>query len=236
MFVSGSEVAWDLDAQGNTSDQTFIHTYLKARYGADDSESYTILGEPETHFSGLVLHFDDGNDGVYEENYPDAFVTTGGSEVVLRYSNNLIAATAYTGLIGPGSETGQIILLGIPFETIYQEDQQLNLMTAILEYFGLSTVLPIFEHVEVPQTQLQQSFPSPFNSSTQIRFQVGKAGIIDLRVYDLLGREIRTLSLDHYEAGIWQLPFYADTLPSGIYIVQLHANGFHQSQKIIHLK
>ncbi len=236
LFVSGSEVAWDLDSQGTSSDRTFFLNYLKAAYGADDSESYVINGVSGTPFAGLSLNFDDGNNGVYKEDYPDAFAVSNGSQAVLRYANNLIASTAYTGTFGSGTATGQVILLGIPFETIYIEDQRLNLVAAILEYFELSTVLPINEKAITPATQLLKPFPSPFNSISQIRFQLNQASKINLQVFDLRGRKITTLSQDHYEAGTWQLPFNADGLPGGLYLIQLRTENFHQTQKVIYLK
>jgi len=237
LFVSGSEVGWDLDAQGSSSDQAFFHNYLKAALGVDDSQSYTINGVTGTPFAGITLNYDDGSHGVYAENFPDAFLTNGGSQAVLRYANNMIAATAYTGTFAAGSNVGQVVLLGIPFETIYQADQRLALMTATLDYFGLSTVLALDDHQpQQPVARLMVPYPNPFNSNTQIRFQLQHPGRVTLQVFDLQGRLVRTLGQDHYAAGSWQIPFQAGELSSGVYLVRLQAAGVSQSRKIIYLK
>ncbi len=236
LFVSGSELAWDLDSQGPASDQAFIHNYLKAAYNADDSESYTINGVTGTPFATVTLNYDDGNDGVYEENYPDAFNLSGGSEAVLRYANNLIAATAYTGTFGNGTAPGQVVVLGIPFETIYEEDQRLSLVTALMDYFGLSTVLPITSASSIPDTRLLAPYPTPFNSTSQIRFQVSTPGLVDLRIFDLRGREITQLTHTFYPVGTWQLPFNGEGLPGGIYLVRMQSGKYTDTRKIIYLK
>ncbi len=236
LFASGSEIAWDLDAQGNTADQSFFHDYLKAAYEADDSESYIINGVQGTPFEGLALHYDDGNDGVYEENYPDAFQTVGGSQAVLRYANNMIAATAYTGTFGSGTIEGQVVLLGIPFETIYNSVEQLELTTSILSYFGLSIQLSSDPQYFPASLKLLNPFPSPFNSTTQIGFELAEKAHVQLNVYDIRGRYITQLSNQPYQAGRWQVPFHADGLPGGIYIIQVKSGGFTQSKKVILLK
>ncbi|MEA3392908.1 MAG: fibronectin type III domain-containing protein, partial [Candidatus Marinimicrobia bacterium] len=45
LFVSGSEIAWDLDNKGSTADKAFIHNYLKAAYTGDDAGNYSVTGE-----------------------------------------------------------------------------------------------------------------------------------------------------------------------------------------------
>ena len=236
LFASGSEIAWDLDSQGNTADQSFFHEYLKAAYEADDSESYTITGVAGTPFEGLALHYDDGNGGVYEENYPDAFQTSGGSEAVLRYSNDMIAATAYTGIFGNGSSEGQVVLLGIPFETIYNGTEQLELTTSILSYFGLSVQLSSGPQNLPVALRLLNPFPSPFNSTTQIGFELAEKAHVELNVYDIRGRIVTNLVNQPYPAGRWQIPFHADGHPGGIYIIQVKSGSMIQSKKVILLK
>jgi len=236
LFASGSEIGWDLDSQGSLQDQSFMQNYFKASLEADDSESYTINGVSGTPFEGLNLQYDDGNDGVYEENYPDAFQTASGSQAVLRYANNMIAATAYTGIFGDGSTEGQVVLLGIPFETIYHEDQQLALTTSILSYFGLSTLLGLEPRALPATLQLLNPFPSPFNSTTMIRFELPVEARVELNVFDIQGRVVTQLCDMNFSPGHWQIPFHANGLPGGIYLIQIKSGNYVQAKKSILLK
>ena len=108
LFISGSEIAWDLDNLGSTTDRNFIHNFLKVSYAQDDAGSYEVHGQENTVFENLVLNYDNGNYGVYEENYPDAFSTTGGGAVALRYENNLTAAVHFSGVAPGGSEPANV--------------------------------------------------------------------------------------------------------------------------------
>jgi len=236
LFASGSEIAYDLQSQGTTGDASFLHNFLKASYHVDDSDSYTINGVSGTPFEGLTLHYDDGNDGVYEENYPDAFQITGGSQAVLRYANNMIAATAYSGFLGSGTTPGQVVLLGIPFETIYNKDQQLALTTSILSHFGFSTLLDADPRLLPTRVELLEPFPTPFNNTTQISFRLPEAAKIELNVFDIQGRVVTQLENQLYSAGEWQVPFQAHGLSTGIYLIQIKSGNFVQTKKVILLK
>lgn len=83
---------------------------------------------------------------------------------------------------------------------------------------------------------LQQNYPNPFNPSTEINFQTQISGHVDLIVYDLLGREVRTLVSRNLEAGNHSFEFVATNLPSGIYFYKLTAGNFVQTKKMTLLK
>lgn len=236
LFISGSEVAWDLDAQGSSADETFLRNYLKASYQSDDSQNYEINGVDGTSFAGLQLSYDDGNDGVYEEDYPDAFTPVNGSIPVLRYENNLIAAVAYTGLFGNGSETGKVVLLGIPFETIYNADQRFELTRALLDYFSLSTLLSS-EPEQLPERELLlEAYPNPFNSGTNLAFKLPVSESVELSIYDVQGREVTRLLNGDLQAGKHSIHLNTEDWPSAVYLVNLRTAESSMTRRIIHLK
>lgn len=68
--------------------------------------------------------------------------------------------------------------------------------------------------------KLFQNYPNPFNSSTTIRFFVPRQANIKLVVYDVLGKEVVTLSDELKEAGEHSVVFDANDLPSGVYFYQ----------------
>jgi hypothetical protein len=80
---------------------------------------------------------------------------------------------------------------------------------------------------------LTGNYPNPFNPTTKINYQLPKAGLVTLKVYDILGREVATLVNENQPAGSYSVPFDASKLSSGIYIYTIHANDFIQSKKMI---
>lgn len=73
----------------------------------------------------------------------------------------------------------------------------------------------------VTDFRLEQNYPNPFNPSTTIAFTLPRSGMVALRVYDTLGREVRQLLNGYREAGTHQIVFNAQDLVSGTYFVKL---------------
>lgn len=83
---------------------------------------------------------------------------------------------------------------------------------------------------------LHQNYPNPFNPSTQIHYQVPESGIISLKIYDLVGREIATLVEGLVPAGEHTAVFNATNLSSGVYLYRLEANNFVATKKMLLIK
>lgn len=88
---------------------------------------------------------------------------------------------------------------------------------------------------------LEQNFPNPFNSSTQIRYSVPYSTKVVVRVFDLLGKEIRTLLDKELSPGSYNISWEGrdnngKLLPSGIYFIKLNANSFSKTIKAVLLK
>ncbi len=75
------------------------------------------------------------------------------------------------------------------------------------------------------EIHLLQNYPNPFNPVTQIDFRLPSDAFVDLRVYDLLGREVSLLLNRRLEAGSHQVTFDASSLPSGQYLYRLKTGG-----------
>ena len=76
----------------------------------------------------------------------------------------------------------------------------------------------------------------PFNPTTVIRYQVAKAGIVRLNVYDVLGREVATLVNDVKPAGSYTTSFNAANVPSGVYFYRLQSASFTDTKRLVVLK
>jgi hypothetical protein len=86
------------------------------------------------------------------------------------------------------------------------------------------------------QFGLNQNYPNPFNPSTTINFSIAKAGNVSLRVYNLLGQEVRTLLTGFKAAGSYTVNFNAEGLNSGLYLYKLETENFSQVKKMTLLK
>lgn len=84
--------------------------------------------------------------------------------------------------------------------------------------------------------ELGQNFPNPFNSTTLIRFSIPNAGIVRLTVYDLFGREVKSLVNCWQTAGNHRVSFTADNLPTGVYFYKLQAGDYSRTKKMILMK
>jgi agmatine/peptidylarginine deiminase len=84
--------------------------------------------------------------------------------------------------------------------------------------------------------ELEQNYPNPFNSMTNVKFQILNAGNVKITVFDLTGREVKTLVNGLKQAGTFEVIFDAGNLPSGIYFYKLEAGEFTAIKKMILLK
>jgi len=84
--------------------------------------------------------------------------------------------------------------------------------------------------------ELSQNYPNPFNPSTTISFNLHKSGVVTLRVYNLMGEEIKTLVEGYREAGIYTVKFNAEGHPSGMYLYRLSTNDFTETKKMLFMK
>jgi hypothetical protein len=97
---------------------------------------------------------------------------------------------------------------------------------------------------EIPSGyNLSQNYPNPFNPATIIRFNVpetGKSkmgnGVIVLKVYDVIGREVVTLVNEKLNSGTYEATFDASKCTSGVYFYRLTADGFSETRKMVLLK
>src|SRR3990170_2972642 len=251
LFISGSEIAYDLGSSSATSQETqFLKDHLRAKYVSDDSNIYGVYGTDSTQFAGLGFGYGvQSNGSPYAEDWPDVIDTTGGSVPILKYNSVSTAGIEYTGSFNDSPNIGQLIYLAFPFETINLADARVQVMTAALKYFGLIQTSEVMDNDYVPNTfSLSQNYPNPFNPSTTIRYAIpflrgdeslstsGGVVPITLKVYDILGNEVATLVSEQKEPGNYEVNFDASSIATGVYIYRLIAGNFIAAKKMILLK
>lgn len=83
---------------------------------------------------------------------------------------------------------------------------------------------------------LGQNYPNPFNPSTKIGFQIADYGLVTVKVYDVLGREVRTLLSENLSAGSYEVTFDGSDLASGVYFYRLQSGEFVQTRRLVLLR
>ncbi|UCE66250.1 MAG: T9SS type A sorting domain-containing protein [Candidatus Zixiibacteriota bacterium] len=83
---------------------------------------------------------------------------------------------------------------------------------------------------------IEQNYPNPFNASTTIRFFLIKSANVNLAVYDLLGRKIRTLLDGRLQAGLYSLIWDAENYSSGTYFYTIRSASSFETKKMILIK
>ena len=88
----------------------------------------------------------------------------------------------------------------------------------------------------VYQYQLYSNYPNPFNPSTRIRYDVRGESKVQVRVFDILGREVATLVNQSQPAGSYEVEFNASSFSSGVYFVRMDAGGYVKTLRMMLLK
>ena len=104
-----------------------------------------------------------------------------------------------------------------------------------------SDVLAVNDSGIPTQFELNQNYPNPFNPITNISFNLKQSGLVSLKVFDLMGKEVATLVNGYQESGVRQAIWSGkdgngNAMPSGIYFYRLEVNGLVLTKKMQLLK
>ena len=96
---------------------------------------------------------------------------------------------------------------------------------------------PVLQTAQLPrQFELLQNYPNPFNPTTNIGFRIANAGLVTLKVYDVLGRRVATLVDKVEQPGNYEVQFNGARFASGVYFYRLDAGGKLLTHKMILIK
>ncbi|MBS1517576.1 MAG: T9SS type A sorting domain-containing protein [Bacteroidetes bacterium] len=87
------------------------------------------------------------------------------------------------------------------------------------------------QNIKVDKFQLNQNYPNPFNPSTKIAYSIPVSGNISIKIYDLTGKEVKTLVNEFKNAGIYSIEFNGSGLSSGVYFYTLNVKEIYQIKK-----
>jgi hypothetical protein len=191
-------------------------TYAKAQ-GLDTTKVYGII-DSQTDVGGwpilnsLAAPLDSDHDGM-----PDAWEVAQGLDANNAADRNKIGTGGYT---------------------------MLEIYLNSLAGSNPSTTTAVQENGSGPvRFRLEQNYPNPFNPSTNIEFRIAKFSakggsassgeFVTLRVFDVLGREVATLVNGELQPGAYKATFDASHVASGVYLYQLRAGDFIQTQRMV---
>lgn len=104
--------------------------------------------------------------------------------------------------------------------------------------YPLSSVIPRSNVPNMfPATyELYQNYPNPFNTRTKIKFEIPNTAFVTLKIYDITGREIKTLLSETKNANSYVYEFDGTNFASGVYFYQLRAGSFILTKKMVLIK
>jgi hypothetical protein len=105
----------------------------------------------------------------------------------------------------------------------------IDISSPLVDVEGINDLNPV-------KYSLQQNYPNPFNPSTKISFSIIEAGIVNLKIYNLMGEEILTLLNDYKDIGTYTIDFNASGLSSGIYFYKIISGNYTEIKKMVLIK
>ena len=219
-----------------------------------------IYFSPPTSISDSLFQISFIVDHYYSRKY---LPFEGDDTLLLNYIDSVIIESYYSnGIAYVNNQT--IVVSNIPNEKKYLVVTYLNLVllkNGYNYYYRIkaidkgiiphTTYLPVSDYYEIVfdtttdvndidnfpiSFKLNQNYPNPFNPTTNIQYAINSGQYVTLKVFDILGNEIKTIVNKEKPAGEYNVMFNASELPSGIYFYQLKAGDFIQTKKMILLR
>ena len=105
------------------------------------------------------------------------------------------------------------------------------------DFEGFDDPTSVENDVKVPaKFVVNQNYPNPFNPSTVISYSIPKEGLVTVKIYNVLGQEVKTLVNQFQSAGSYKINFDASELSTGVYFYSVKAGDFNQVKKMVLVK
>jgi hypothetical protein len=258
LLISGDDVGFEL--AGGADFNSFLGFTAGARYVRDSWENSpqdtlhpAVTGVPGGPAAGRLMHLNGDCPIINKFDMVTSSTTalaSGKAGALLRYPNNQPAATRYaTKYVTFGPDSARSAFLGFSFNSIEEGGERIQLMKAIAQTYFKE--VPCYSPTGVEEepvgsapparAQLFQNAPNPFNPETAIRFSVAGRGPVQIDIFSVAGRRVRTLVDKVYEPGLYTVRWdgtddLGRPLASGAYFYRFRAEGTTDSKKLILLR
>lgn len=199
-----------------------------------EAKSYATVNNPYGTAESLRVE-------LVSSNIPGTWEGVGICDINLCYAIGTTSATAY---YPPGNSTIYVYYSKLPGLTgsatsvwkvvrVSNTSQQSPQVT-----FGVTTSPIGIKQIStiVKDFSLSQNYPNPFNPKTKINFSIPKSDFVSLRVYDILGREVKVLANELLTAGEYEAEFDGGDLSSGMYYYSLRSGEYVDVKKMVLVK
>jgi len=206
----------------NTEDDRLYQSYREGTFSYFfdiPNGTYDVtchFAEPKANAAGLRV-FDILAEGIVEKEAFDVFTAAGGRLRATTLSFSVEVFDSQLGIDFVPSSGQPPILDGIEIIKIDSEARAVAL-------------------AEAEASGLDQNYPNPFNPTTAIRYEVRSAGMVSLKVFDVLGREVATLADGYLQPGSYVTNWNGSNEASGTYIYRLATQDGVRIQKMVLLK
>ena len=90
---------------------------------------------------------------------------------------------------------------------------------------------------DIPEKfSMAPAYPNPFNPVTHIEYSIPTSSMVEITIYDLVGRKLEKLVSEQKEPGYYHVKWDASSIASGVYLVRMEANDNNFTQKIVLMK
>jgi len=197
-----------------------LSPWMNPTFNPPVSTKFIYSGEPEpnsgwTELKGKVMNCGGPTGSIIPTNLP------GDRRYVLSFGRDNFT-------MNPGDSQSVVIaqLVARGSSNVNSVTKLKELSDLLIPYLNTVDIKKISE--EIPSDYaLEQNYPNPFNSITTIQFKVppchsgvGRNPVVVIRVYDLLGKEVKTLVNEYKQPGTYQVSFNMEGLSSGVYFLQ----------------
>lgn len=172
--------------------------------------------------NGISLH-----KNVMRKMFPDA---SGKSfSISLNQTVQVDVSTSINGEIWNLNELGYLVFIqDAQTKTVHQSEY--------MTYDQIVTTDVKTEATRPSNYSISQNFPNPFNPSTTIKYTLPEATNVNIKIFNVIGKEIASLVNEEKQAGNHQSEFNASNLPNGVYFYRIIAGKFSETKKMILLK
>lgn len=207
----------------NSSDIIFAGTESGAFRSTNDGDSWIAINNGLTNLSILSLAIN-SQDRLFAGTHGGVFSSTDNGINWISRNTGLADSVIYSLAI----DSSSFIYAGSSIGLVYRSIQPVVSIKSLQDKYYSSFLL-------------EQNYPNPFNSTTVLTYQVSKAGVVQLIIYDLIGNKVKTLVNDRRNVGIYQVEWNGNNeaetpVASGLYIYRLKTDSYVQSKKMILLR
>jgi hypothetical protein len=228
-FVSGSEIGWDLDHLGTTSDKDFYHNYLFATYVEDapnnQASTYYNATISAPYNNVISFTYDNGSRGTYDVRYPDVITPN----TIGTWQGAPLASFDAFPLKNAGCfYWNKMVYLTIPFETIYPESKRDSIMGIVnMIFFLMSSAQE--NNSEISKILI---YPNPANNSFTLMLNSLSDETVQVQIQSVQGKTIESKQIDIF-SGTNQTNFDVSKLHEGLYLISVKGEKNNATEKLI---